>query len=424
MTSRPAPVNPAGRAEQRGRDGATPAPLASAAALALGLLLSGCSGKHPTPPPPPPTVVVSPPLIQQIVDWDDYVGHFEAQDSVEIRPRVSGYLVRVAFRDGEFVRKGQLLFEIDPRPYQAALGVASAQVARTRATLENARVELKRATALYAAKAISQQELSTREAAEAQAAADLAASSAVEQTARLNLGFTRVTSPISGRISDRRIATGNLVNADQTVLTTVVSMNPIRFVFTGAESVYLKYQRANENGSRPSSRRSPNPVAIRLQDETDYRWKGRMDFVDNALDTGSGTIRGRAVVPNPDNFLTPGMFGHLRLLGSGAYSGMVVPDQAIVTDQSRLVVYVVGGDSVISQKIVETGPLINGLRVIRHGLTATDRVVIDGVQRAKPGRKVKAIPGSIAPPPPVVGPTPAPVQLAPSRSATNASSVH
>jgi RND family efflux transporter MFP subunit len=149
-----------------------------------------------------------------------------------------------------------------------------------------------------------------------------------------------------------------------------------------------------------------------------------MDFVDNALDTGSGTIRGRAVVANPDNFLTPGMFGHLRLLGSGAYSGMVVPDQAIVTDQSRQVVYVVGGDSVISQKIVETGPLINGLRVIRHGLSITDRVVIDGVQRAKPGRKVKAVAGAITPPPPVVGPTPAPVQLAPSRSATNASAVH
>ncbi len=389
----------------------------------LAVSLSACGSKPQAPPPPPPTVTVAAPLIKRIVDWDDYVGHFEAKDSVDIRPRVSGYLVSVAFRDGDFVRQGQTLFQIDPRPYEAALAAATAQVTRATATHDNTAVELRRAEALYAAKAISQQELSTRQAAEAQARADLATGEAQQQTARLNVSFTRVTAPISGRISDRRISPGNLVNADQTVLTTVVSLNPIRFVFTGAESVYLKYQRANENGSRPSSRRAPNPVEIRLQDEPDYRWKGRMDFVDNAIDTGSGTIRGRAVVANPDNFLTPGMFGHLRLLGSGAYSGMVIPDQAIVTDQSRQVVYVAGADGIIQQKIVETGPLIDGLRVIRHGLSATDRVVIDGVQRAKPGRKVKAMPGSISPPPPTNGPRPSPAQLAPAHSATSAASV-
>ena len=392
--------------------------------LAVTASLVACGSKVPAPPAPPATVVVAAPLIKQMVDWDDYVGHFEALDSVEIRPRVSGYLSSVDFRDGDFVRKGQKLFEIDPRPYDAALNAATAQVTRAKATRDNAEVELKRAEALYAAKAVSQQELSTRQAAAAQALADLAASQAQQQTAKLNVSFTQVTSPIDGRISDRRISPGNLVNADQTVLTTVVSLNPIRFVFTGAESVYLKYQRANENGSRPSSRRAPNPVEIRLQDEPDYRWKGRMDFVDNTIDTGSGTIRGRALVRNPDNFLTPGMFGHLRLLGSGAYSGMVIPDQAIVTDQSRQVAYVVGPDGIIQQKIVETGPLIDGMRVIRHGLLATDRVVIDGVQRAKPGRKVKAVAGSIAPPAPTGGPRPSPVQLAPAHSATNASAVH
>lgn len=420
MTSRPDPSRWAGRASVCVRLAAR---CSVVAPLALVLGLQACGGKPPPPPPAPAAVVVATPLIRQVVDWDDYVGHFEALDSVEIRPRVSGYLTGIAFRDGDFVKKGQLLFEIDPRPYQATLNAASAQVARSKATLDNARQELKRATALYAAKAVSQQELATRQEAEAQARADLAASQAAEQTARLNVAFTHVTSPIDGRISDRRISLGNLVNADQTVLTTVVSLNPIRFVFTGAESVYLKYQRANENGSRPSSRRAPNPVEIRLQDEPDYHWKGRMDFVDNAIDTGSGTIRGRAVVANPDNFLTPGMFGHLRLLGSGAYTGMVVPDQAIVTDQSRQIVYVAGPGDVIAQKIVETGPLVDGLRVIRRGLVATDRVVIDGMQRAKPGRKVKAIAGSIAPPAPVGGPRPAPIQLAPANAATNASAV-
>ena len=212
------------------------------------------------------------------------------------------------------------------------------------------------------------------------------------------------------------------MNADQTILTSIVSLDPIRFVFTGAESVYLKYQRANENGSRPSSRRSPNPVEIRLQDEPDFRWKGRMDFVDNAIDTGSGTIRGRAVVDNPDNFLTPGLFGHLRLLGSGAYKGLLVPDQAIVTDQTRQVVYVVDAHDMIVQKIVDTGPLVNGLRVIRSGLMPSDRVVIDGVQRAKPGRKVKPTPGKIedlaAQPPAKASP---PLDIASPRSATSAS---
>ena len=208
------------------------------------------------------------------------------------------------------------------------------------------------------------------------------------------------------------------------MLTTVVSVNPIRFIFTGAESVYLKYQRANENGSRPSSRRAPNPVAIRLQDERDYHWKGHMDFVDNAIDTGSGTIRGRAVIDNPDNFLTPGMFGHLRLLGSGAYKGMLVPDQSVVTDQSRQVVYTVDAHNMIVQKIVETGPLVDGLRVIRKGLAATDRIVIDGIQRAKPGRMVKPVPGKITTPDPGASPAPQPMEIAPSRSATSAASAH
>jgi len=395
---------------------------ATVAAFALAFAVAACSGKKPTPAPPPPIVSVATPLVKSVVDWDDYVGHFEAVDTVSVRPRVSGYLQNVTFRDGDFVHKGDLLFEIDPRPYQAAADLAAAQVARAQATANTAQTEATRAEGLFAAKALSQQDLTARKAAADQAAADLAAAKAAERAARLNLDFTKVTAPISGRISDRKVAAGNLVNADQTILTSIVSLNPIRFVFTGAESVYLKYQRANENGSRPSSRRSPNPVEIRLQDEPDFRWKGRMDFVDNAIDTGSGTIRGRAVVDNPDNFLTPGLFGHLRLLGSGAYKGLLVPDQAIVTDQTRQVVYVVDAQDMIIQKIVETGPLVNGLRVIRSGLAPTDKVVIDGVQRAKPGRKVKPSPGKIADAAsqPPASPAP-PLSIASPRSATSAS---
>ncbi len=376
-------------------------PIATASALALAL--TGC-GPKPVKTDPPPSVVVATPLSEKIVDWDDYVGHFEAVDAVDIRPRVSGYLSATPFKDGDFVKKGAVLFEIDPRPYQAAVDAAKAQLTRAKAVAANAQAEKARAEALFAAKAISEQDEISRLASAQTATADTNAAEAALATAELNLSFTKVRASISGRISARRVSPGNLVSADQSVLTTLVSLNPIRFVFNGAEDVYLKYQREDRTGARKSSRVVANPVAVRLQDERDYRWKGHMDFVDNAIDPTSGTIKGRAVIANPDNFLTPGLFGHLRLLGSGAYDALVVPDQAVVTDQSRQAVYVVGADNVVSQRLVETGPLYEGLRVIRTGLTPTDRVVIDGVQRAKAGRKVAPVAGKIAPSPPPSGP--------------------
>jgi RND family efflux transporter MFP subunit len=368
--------------------------LKTATGLALLGLLAAC-GQKPVKTEPKPVVVVSHPLAEKIVDWDDYVGHFEAMDQVDIRPRVSGYLESIAFRDGDFVKKGQLLFVIDKRPYRAAADAARANLARAKATAANAAAEKARAEALFAAKAVSQQELASRTALADQTKADVDAAAAALAAAELNLSFTEVKAPMAGRISDRRVAPGNLVTADQTVLTSLVNLNPIRFVFSGAEDVYLKYQRQNLEGVRKSSRTAPNPVEVRLEDEPDYRWRGHMDFVDNTVDPRSGTIRGRAVIANPDNFLTPGLFGHLKLLGSGAYDGLVLPDQAIVTDQSRLAVYVVDKDGEVSEKLVETGPLYHGLRVIRSGLTADDLVIIDGVQRAKPGRKVKPTPGKI-----------------------------
>jgi RND family efflux transporter MFP subunit len=356
--------------------------------LSLALLgLAACAAKTP-PPPPNPAVTVATPLAMDVVDWDDFLGQFVAVDSVDIRPRVSGYLDKVAFKDGDVVRKGQLLFVIDPRPYQAVLDQTKGQEAHAQAALVNAQADAARGQVLLAAHAISQQADDALVAASRTAAADLVSSRAAVAAAALNLAFTRVSAPLSGRISDRRVAPGNLVSADTTVLTNIVNLDPIRFAFTGSEALYLKYERENAAGTRESSRRAANPVEIRLQDEPTYRWKGRMEFVDNALDAGSGTIRGRAVVPNPGGFLTPGMFGHMRLLGSGSYSALLIPDQAIVTDQERQIVYVLGAGNKIQGRSVELGPLSRGLRVVKSGLAADDLVVIDGVQRAQAGHEV------------------------------------
>jgi RND family efflux transporter MFP subunit len=359
--------------------------------------VSGCGPSKPRAADPAPAVTVAHPLQKTVVDWDDYLGQFQAVESVDVRPRVSGYLQSVGFKDGEVVRKGQVLFVIDPRPYQAALDQAKGQQAHAEAALANAKTEAARGAQLLAAHAISEQAYDALVATERQAAADLIAAQATVRTNALNLNFTRVTAPLSGRASDRRVAPGNLVTADTTVLTNIVDLNPIWFGFTGSEALYLKYQRANSAGTRSSSRQAPNPVEIRLQDETAYRWKGRMDFVDNSIDSGSGTIRGRAVVDNPNNFLTPGMFGHMRLLGSGPYTAILVPDQAVVTDQTNQAVYVVGPDGMVCQRMVQVGPLSEGLRIIKSGLTVNDVVVIDGVQRTRPGHKVTARQGTIAP---------------------------
>lgn len=358
-------------------------------AVALALFAAGCKESAP-PPPPPPSVVVAPPLAQRVTDWDDYTGRFEAVENVEIRPRVPGAIESIHFRDGQKVEKGQLLFVIDPRPYAAQLARAQAELAGARAVLANADAELHRAESLVGEKLISQSQAELISAQQQQAAAALAAAEAAATTARLNLAYTRITAPIAGRASWRRLAPGNLVVADTTLLTTLVSEDPIRFVFDAPESALLRYRR--ENAADPTM-----PVEIRLQDETEYRWKGKVDFLDNALDRSSGTIRARAVLDNPDGFLSPGMFGQMRLFASPPFDALLLPDEAIVTDQTRQVVYVVDGEGTVSQKIVRPGRLIDGLRVVREGLTPQDRVVISGVQRARPGRKVTATDGAVTP---------------------------
>jgi len=256
--------------------------------------------------------------------------------------------------------------------------------------LANANSELARAKTLLDAQAISKEEYETKLANVRTGAADVAAGQAAVNNAGLNLEFTTVRSPISGRVSDRRVSKGNLVSEGQTVLTRVVSTDPIWFSFDGAESFYLKYLRQDKAGERGSSRSTPNPVEIQLADESGYRWHGRMDFVDNAIDPNSGTIRAHAVVSNPEGFLTPGLFGRARLLGSGTYHAMLVPDEAIITDQTRKLVYVVGKDNKVAPRPVVTGPPVEGLRVVREGIAATDHVVINGLTRLQPGMPVQA----------------------------------
>lgn len=362
------------------------------ALVAFGLWKFFFSGPAPQQAPPPPAVTVAQPLVMPVVDWDDYVGRFEAVQNVDVRPRASGYLRAVHFRDGDYVRQGQLLFTIDARPAQAQLDSARAQLARGQAALINARTEYARSRTLNQAEAVSTEEVESRLAAVRSAQADVAAAQAAIRAQALNVGFTRVTAPISGRISDRRVDPGNAVTADQTVLTQIVSTDPLHFVFDSSESLLLKYQRERAGTV------AGTPVRIRLQDEGDYLHAGTLDFVDNAINAGAGTIRVRALVPNPDGFLRPGMFGHLRLSASQPYQALLVPDSAVATDGARRILYVVDGQGNVAARLVELGPLTGSLRVIRRGIGPNDRVIIDGVQRARPGQKVAPRNGRIQPP--------------------------
>ncbi len=357
-----------------------------------------CGAKSAGPPPSPPPVLISAPLARQIVDWDEFVGRFEAVRTVDVRPRVSGYVQTVAFKDGDIVRQGQLLFIIDPRPYQAALAQARAQQKSAEAQAANAQLELDRAKILLDKGFVSKSAYDSRVEQARTADAAVAEAKALVQSRGLDVSFTRVTSPIAGRVSDHRVDVGNLVVTavgEPTLLTTVVSLDPIHFAFTGSESVYLKYQRANQEGTRISSRYASNPVDIQLQDETTYAWHGHMDFVDNAMDIGSGTIRGRALVDNPKLMLTPGMYGRMRLLGSGAYTALLVPDSAVMADQSDKVVFVAGPGNTVQPRKVALGPIVDGLRVVRSGLTPSDRVIIEGQEHVRPGVTVTPRPGRI-----------------------------
>lgn len=343
----------------------------------------------------PPTVTVANPLQRNVMEWDNYVGRFEPSRSVEIRPRVSGAVVAIHFTDGQVVRAGQPLFTIDPRPYAASLAEARAGVATSSSDLALARADYDRALRLVDVDAVSKGEVDRLRARVQAASAGLAAAQARVRARALDMEFTVVRAPIGGRISDRKVDAGNLVAAGEgagsTLLTTINALDPIYFSFDGSESLFLKTKRAQQEGSAAS------PVEIRLQDEPDYRWKGRVDFTDNGLDPKSGTIRGRAVLSNPEMFLTPGMFGNMRFSSGGTATALMVPDSAVQTDQARKIVMTVGKDGTLTPKPVLVGSVVDGLRIVRSGLTAQDRVVIAGGQMSMPGSKVQIKIGKIAP---------------------------
>lgn len=358
-------------------------------ALLVPIALVACSDSSGDPPAAAaPSVTVSQPLVRSVRDWDDLVGRFEAIQNVDVRPRATGQLQRVHFRDGQFVQAGTPLFTIDPRPARAALEQARAQLARAEAVLTNARTELARSETLAASQAASQEEVEQRRAAVRAGVAEVAAARANVQAQQLQLGYTTVRAPISGRVSERLVDVGNSVVADQTVLARIVSVSPIHFSFEGSEALLLKYQRENLAGPGAA-------VRVKLQDEVDYLHPGRVDYMDPFVEPGAGTVRGRAVLPNPDGFLKPGMVGRMQLAGSEPYNAMLVPDAAVVTDASRRIVYVVDPEETVVAKPVELGPQVGSLRVIRSGISRQDRVIVSGVQRARPGAKVQPKKGRI-----------------------------
>lgn len=344
--------------------------------------------------PTPVVVQAAHPLVREVTQWDDYVGRFAPSQTVEVRPRVSGAVTAIHFRDGDIVRKGQPLFTVDPRPYAAALAEARAEAASASSALALARSDYARVAGLTGDEAVAASEVDALRAKVRAAGAALAGAQARIRQRALDVEFSVVRAPISGRISDRRVDVGNLVSGDNgagaTLLTTINAVDPIYFNFDASEALYLKAQRDR------AAERAAQPVEVRLQDEADYRWRGSLDFTDNGLDPRSGTIRIRASFANPDGFLTPGMFGNMRLASGGTVKAMLVPDAAVQSDQTRKLVYVVGKDGTVAARPVEIGPLVEGLRVIRAGLAAGDNVVVSNFQAAAPGSKVVVKPGRIA----------------------------
>jgi RND family efflux transporter MFP subunit len=357
-------------------------------------LLAGCGqSQQQAAAPPDPVVTVARPAQKTVVEQDEYVGRFVPIDSVEVRARVSGYLDQVHFTDGQMVKQGDLLFTVDKRPFQTSLDQASANLAQARANLAFTEADLARAAQLVRDKTITEQTFDQRTQAKKVAEAAVAAQEAAVRQARLDLSFTELRAPVDGRIGDRRVSPGNLVTGgtggNTTMLASIVSLDPIRFEFTFDEASYIRYERLSHDNKDVTSRNGSAQVALRLIDESDYAHEGRMDFVDNAIDRGSGTIRGRAVFANPNGAFTPGMFGRVRVPGSPPYTALLVPDSAVGTEQARKYVLVVDGENVVRLKYVTLGQMSGDLRVVKDGLTIDDRIVVNGLMRARPGAKVK-----------------------------------
>jgi RND family efflux transporter MFP subunit len=350
--------------------------------------------------PPTPSVTVAKPLAKRIQNWDEYSGRFEAVQVVEVRARVSGFVDKIHFKDGQIVKVGDPLFTIDPRPFEIAAESAQADIARAKAQVALALSEVERAAPLVRSGAVTERDYTQRSANLSVTEAQLQVAEAALKNAELNREWTVVKAPIAGRISDRKVDIGNLVTGgttgNTTLLTTIVSLDPIHFVFDVSESDYLRYARLSISGERQSSRTAENPVRLKLADETGWDHEGHMDFVDNRLNPRSGTMRGRAVFENKDELFAPGIFARLRLFG-GETDALLVPDSAIVSDQMKKIVFVVGDDGVVKAAPVTLGQIVDGLRVVTKGLGAGDKVVIDGLANpmVRPGAKVSTEDGEV-----------------------------
>jgi RND family efflux transporter MFP subunit len=360
----------------------------------LAVILSGCGDKPPQQAAAAAApVTVAQPTKRTVTDWDEFTGRFEAVEEVQVRARVGGFVTSVEFRDGAFVNNGDLLYVIDARPFEAVAEQAEGQLADARAKAELARRELDRALTLVQTSAVSESIVDQRrQALQAAKAAQLQAEGLLKR-AHLDIEFTHVVAPMGGRASRHLVSVGNLVQGSDgggagTLLTSIVSLDPIYIYFDMDEATYQKNNRLYFEGKRPSSRENPNPVQVTLTGETKPSHDGKVDFLDNRLDVSTGTLRGRAVIPNKDYSILPGQFGRVRLIGSSPYEALLLPDAAIATDQSRKIVFVVKDDDTVEARPVTLGPLDDGLRVIREGLKPEDRVIVDGLQRARVGAKV------------------------------------
>jgi RND family efflux transporter MFP subunit len=356
--------------------------------LGVGALLTGCQEAHPAPAPP--AVTVAPAISRDVAEQNEFTGHFEAVNAVEVRPRVAGFVERVSFAEGTTVHQGDVLFTIDPRPYETEVARAEAELERARTRKQLADMELERAQRLVSTQAISREELDARTSDRAEREAAIRSAEAAVRMARLNLEWTKVRAPITGRVSRAEVTTGNLVQtgpAAPTLLTTIMSLDPIYVYFDTDEQAYLKYMHAdNGTGARPIGR----PVYIGLANESGFSHEGRLDFIDNRLDRSAGTVRVRAVVPNQSQLFTPGLFARVRLVGGARRPTTLIQDQSIGTDQDRKFVLVLKNDNTLEYRAVTIGRLIDGLRAVESGVQPGERVVINGLMRVRPGMKVVA----------------------------------
>jgi RND family efflux transporter MFP subunit len=353
-------------------------------------LFFGCKPQQVAPPPPEVSTIQ--PVVKEVTEWDDFTGRLEPVKSVEVRARVSGWLDSIHFKDGQVVKAGDLLFVIDPRPYEAEAERARAELKRAEAQRNLAQQNLQRAEKLMQGSTIAAEQYDARRNEYEITAANVLEAQAAAKAAELNLQFTQVKAPIDGRISRRFADEGNFItggSAESTLLTTIVPFNPLYATFDADERLVLKYTRLDLSGQRKSSRDAPNPVRIALADEREFSHEGKMDFVDNRLDPQTGTLRARAVIDNSNGLLTPGLFVRVQLKGRGPYSALLIPDEAIGTDQSKRFVMVVDKEGLAQRRFITTGRLYDGLRTVEEGLTPEDRVIVSGLMRVRPGMPVK-----------------------------------